>query len=278
MGNRVIMAESKEDFLTHLNYVKCLRKIADGLNITPNLRVTQRFQANKLLAKKRTLVKLIKKSLDAEFKEICQNRDFSEVCVPWIAVKSYYLLFNVCLIIGYLMEADDSYFNSSHEKILNDMKIRIRNKTIAFNRRTLNKVYCAWDVFKWRFPRGYNIRLSRISLEDRYRQLLKKLVMYKIEDFQRRKRIKNWKAKTAQEKRDKELRSSDMNICDFFYWYRIKANYRDLEFLDKNITCQQFYDFYDNYYRLTMNFYGAFKNLINDLAKNALKVETYIDF
>jgi len=272
------MAEFKEDFITHLNYVTCLRKISDGLKVSCNLRLNHQIERSALLAKKRTLIRLIKRNLDAEFKEICRNHDFAEVCVPWIAVKSYYLLFNLFLILGYFLGNGNSYFKLSHEKILRDMKLRLRNKDLVFDKGVLNKVYNTWDVYKFKFPAGYNIRLSRAILKDRYHQLLKKLALYKIEDLQRRKNIKDWRTKLAREKRDKYLKSNDTNVCDFFYWYRIKANYRDLEFLDKDISCEQYCDFYENYYHLTANFYSAFKDLVNNMAKHKLTTGVYINF
>jgi hypothetical protein len=272
------MAEPKADFITHLNYVTCLRELSDGLTVKYQLKSIGSIKLNKLLTNKHTLIKLIKRSFDVEFAEICKNHDFAEVCVPWIAVKSYYLLFNTCLIIGHLLNTNDSYFKSSHEKVLRDIKTQLRSKKLKFNRRILNKVYNAWDVFKFSFPSGYNIKLISANTKTRYKQLLKKLVIYKIEDFQRREKINNWRTKKARDKRNRYLKSSDINVCDFFYWYRIKANYRDLEFLDKEITCEQFYDFYDNYYRLTMNFYDAFKNLINDLMSDSLGQKRFIDF
>ena len=58
-----------------------------------------------------------------------------------------------------------------------------------------------------------------------------------------------------------------MNLCEFFYWYRIKANYRDLEFLNKDISGYKFSEFYRNYFELTLTFFNTFKNLINALAK-----------
>ncbi len=62
-------------------------------------------------------------------------------------------------------------------------------------------------------------------------------------------------------------------MCEFFYWYRIKSNYRDLEFLDKDIDDKQFRNFYKNYFELTISFYEALKKLINVLSKIRLDKE-----
>ncbi len=55
------------------------------------------------------------------------------------------------------------------------------------------------------------------------------------------------------------LENNTVSIYEFFYWYRIKSNYRDLEFLDKDIDDRQFRDFYKNYFELTVSFYEALK-------------------
>jgi len=62
-------------------------------------------------------------------------------------------------------------------------------------------------------------------------------------------------------------------MYEFFYWYRIKSNYRDLEFLDKDIDDGQFKDFYKNYFKLTISFYEALKKMINNLSKMRLSKE-----
>jgi len=120
---------------------------------------------------------------------------------------------------------------------------------------------------------GANLRLVNIDLNERIVQILKKLIDYKIEDFQRKEGIKNFRSKKNREKKKELLDKDTVNIFEFFYWYRIKSNYRDLEFLDKDISDRQFNDFYKNYFELTSKFYTALKYLINDLSKKRLNKE-----
>lgn len=278
MGFKIVKSINYEsqyppDFMTHLNYVSCLNKISDGLSIGYNMNFKKRLKHDNQLDKKLTLIELTRKNLEEEYKIISANPDYAEVCVPWVSVKAYYLLFNLLLIIKYLLSGDIASFISSHDRMLKDFKEYIKKKTLCFNKDLVNHVHKAKDIQKIRFASGYNVKLTDVDLEKRFQQILKKLLAYKIEDFQRKSKIVNFRKKKSKEERDSFIDASDINICEFFYLYRIKANYRDLEFLDKNIGSNQFKDFYENYYGLTMNFYKALKDLINELSIKRLGKE-----
>ena len=261
------------DFVTHLNYVSCFNKISEGLSINCNINFKKRLKHDNQLAKKLTLIELTRKNLEEEYKVILANPDYAEICVPWVSVKAYYLIFNLLLIIKYLLSGDSTSFISSHDRMLKDLKEYIKKKTLCFNKDLINGIHEARDIQKIRFVSGCNVKITDVDLNQRFQQVLKKLLAYKIEDFQRKHKITNFRKKKSKEERDKFIAASDINICEFFYWYRVKANYRDLEFLDKNIGANQFKDFYENYYRLTTNFYKALENLINELSRRRLEKE-----
>lgn len=261
------------DFITHLNYVSCLNEISKGLGINCNINFKKRVKHDNQLVKKLTLIELTRKNIEEEYKVILANPDYAEICVPWIAVKAYYLLFNLLLILKYLLNGDNTSFISSHERMLKDFKEYIKKKALCFNKDLINGVYEARDIQKIRFVSGCNVKTTDVDLNQRFQQVLKKLLAYKIEDFQRKNKIANFRKKKDKEERDKFIDSTNINICEFFYWYRVKANYRDLEFLDKNIGSNQFKDFYENYFGLTMNFYRALKKLINEVSGKRLGKE-----
>jgi len=85
---------------------------------------------------------------------------------------------------------------------------------------------------------------------------------YSVEEFKRKEKIRTLNCKKGRDFLDKV----SINICEFFYWYRIKSNYRDLEFLDKGINDSLFLDFYQNYFELTKNFCNAYARLVNELS------------
>jgi len=262
------------DFMTHFNYVECLKTISNGLSVECKLDIKNKIQnGNTNLKKKVNLIKLIKRNLDEEYKTIKQNPAFAEVCVPWIAVKSYYLMFNLLVVLEYLISAQESSFNVSHDGLLKKFKSRLENQEIVFNKKVFNTNFQCSKIINLKVKSGSNLKIVGVDLKERVLQVFKKLISYKIEDFQRKEKFKNFRSKKAREARKKFLEDSSVNMCEFFYWYRIKSNYRDLEFLDKDIDNRQFTDFYKNYFELTLSFYELLKKMINTLSKTRLAKE-----
>jgi len=262
------------DFMTHFNYVECLKTISDGLNVECKLDIQNKIQnENHTLKKKINLIKLIKRNLDEEYKIIKQNPAFAEICVPWIAVKSYYLIFNLLVVLEYLISTQESSFNSTHDGLLKKLKNRLEKREMVFNKKIFNINFQCSRMVNLKVKSGSNLKIVGVNLEERVLQVIKKLISYKIEDFQRKEKFKNFRPKRAREKRKEFLEKNSVNMCEFFYWYRIKSNYRDLEFLDKDIDDRQFRDFYKNYFELTNSFYEALKKMINSLSKTRLGKE-----
>lgn len=151
--------------------------------------------------------------------------------------------------------------------MLRKFKERIERGEISFNKDIFNNNFQCSKIINLRVKSGANIKIIGFDLTERAVQVLKKLVYYKLEDFQREERIKNFRSKKNRQKKKEFLENNTVNIYEFFYWYRIKANYRDLEFLNKDISSYKFSDFYRNYFELTFTFFSVLKKLINDLAK-----------
>lgn len=258
--------ENLANFKTHLHYISCLNELTKGLTIKYKNNLKKELLESENLFKKIRLIKLIKRNLEEEYKLILKNPGFAEICSPWIAVKSYYLFFNLLLILEYLTSGSDRSFFSSHSGILENLKRDIKNKKLEFNKIQLNKIYQGRSALKWKASPYANLKTVNLNIQERFFQIIKKLMLYHKEDFKRMKKLKTLNCKIGKDFLDK----SNVNICEFFYWYRIKSNYRDLEFLDKDIGDDKFTKFYKNYFELTFNFYKAFQVLINKLSKTRL--------
>lgn len=251
------------DFVTHSNYVNLLRILSKNLSVKSNLKIKNKIPESEILARKIRLIRLTVQSIKAEYEIILKNPDYAEVCVSWISVKSYYLVFNLLLILRYLITCDEGSFNCSHGDILRTLKDYIKREELSFNVPEFNKIYTGRSILKWKAKPYANIKIIDPDLKERFFQVIKKLMKYSVEEFKRKKKIKTLNSKKGKEFLDQ----STINICEFFYWYRIKANYRDLEFLDKDFKDSSLKDYYCDYYFLVTSFYGAFKNLINNLSR-----------
>ena len=278
ISNKEYEKEHPPDFTTHFNYVVCLNAVSNKLAAESKSNIKNKIKESKFIHKKLNLIKLIKKNLEEEAKIIEQNIAFAEVCVPWVAVKAYYLIFNLSLVLDFLISGQESSFRSSHEGLLEKFKGRISKGEIIFNNAIFNNNFQCSQIVDSKVKPGANLKILNVDLNERVMQILKKLIKYKLEDFQRKEKINNFRHKNNRQKRDIFLKNNTINLYEFFYWYRIKSNYRDLEFLDKDIKDTQFSDFYKNYFELTDKFYLVLKELINGTSKIRLNKEILQDY
>jgi hypothetical protein len=216
---------------------------------------------SRLVGKKRILINLTKRNIDGELSQVNQYIDYSQICISWIPVKSYYLFFNLLIIFLYLITDDESWLTEDHKKVHLKLKDLIRDGSITFSVPSFNTIYIPSRILSWRIPSGSNVVVNNPNYQVLERQLIKKMFTYCGEDYKRTKRIKSLRGQVRQN----FLSSAVVNLCEFFYWYRLKANYRDMEFVNSNVSIAEFHTFYTEYYMLTNNFYEAFKAGINRL-------------
>jgi len=254
-------------FITHLNYIKCFKKISENLNLECKKLDKSNKKLNKKLLNKVSLIRLIKKSLDEEFKACKENKDFAEVFSIWIPVKSYYLIFNMLLVLDYLISPENNKdFNISHKSLILKIKELIRKSELIFNKSYFNHLYTHQEVKDLKFDKGENLKEEQ-NIEKLTKCLVKKLIAYKVEEFRRNEKISSLKKKKDKLKIEAYLSKELTNLFELFYLLRIKTNYRDLDFLEEDVGSIQFYSYFENYYLATINFYKALKNPINDLSK-----------
>jgi len=254
-------------FMTHLNYVKCFKVLSENLNVEANRFDKSKNKETKKLTNKIILIRLIKKSLDEEYKECQENKDFAEVTSIWVPVKAYYLIFNMFLVLYHLISPQNNKdFNISHKGLIKRIKELIRKSELIFDKPHFNHLYTYEEVKDVKFEKGENLKKEQ-NIEKLTKCLIKKLFEYKLEEFKRENKIKNLRRKKDRKEVNNYLSIEFINLVEFFYWYRIKANYRDLNFLKEDVGPNQFYSYFENYYLATINFYEALKKLINELSQ-----------
>ena len=212
------------DFSTHLNYVSYMNTLSKNVNLSCNLSIKNRIKESKILKKKINLLKLTLNSIKGEYQTIQKNPDYAEVCVSWISVKSYYLIFNLMLILNYLIAGQEISFDSTHKELIRKFKECIKREEFSFNKRIFNTSFKCSKIMNFKIKQGANIKILNIDSAERLIQILKKIVKYKFEDFQRKEKIKNFRSKKNKQKKKEFLKNNTVNIWEFFYWYRIKAN------------------------------------------------------
>lgn len=265
--------ENPPDFNTHANYVEFL----NGLSKDMSMEFSQSFKnkiknPSRILRQKIKLIRFTLESIKQEYKTILESNEFAVVCCSWIPVKSYYVIFNTFLILKYLITCDEKAFSSTHSEINDYLKGCIDLKEIKFNKDCFNKVYKRDEIekiYNWKSSPGQSLKKLFFEEDDRMKHILKKIISYKIRDFKRLKNI----SRLAGKYKSEFLSTAKINFSDFFYCYRIKANYSGMDFLDKDISDSKFKDFYKDYIFFTLHYFKCLKGGINKLALIRLEKE-----
>lgn len=251
------------EFITHANYLEYLRKTSENIKLIINTSINKRIREDKKLNQKIFLINLTVDNLKEEFKYTSKYQEYAVVCVSWIPVKSYYVIFNLLVIFEHLLTGDSSYLSTTHKGALSFLKKLISKGILEFEPQEFSNIHDVREIEAWKIPQHESIKTTNADPRIRYKQVIKKLSNYQKEEYKRQNKISRLVGKEL----EKFKNTSSTNLCEFFYWYRIKANYRDMEFIDKGVPAQEFKEFYGNYYYLTLNFYKALKIVINNLAK-----------
>ena len=262
--------DTPPEFITHKNYVECLSDLSTGLKLKYRNRIQKKAIDLQGVRKKLTLIKLTKQSIDSERKIIITNSDYAQVCVSWISVKSYYLLYNLMLVLKYLISCQTQSLNTPHNQLLNEFIDCLKTSELVFSEDKFNKVMDANQILTTKVESGANMKIISYDVATRVTQILKILCKYDLEEFRRKEKIASLRKKIDKSKYNAYKSGLEISLISFFYWYRIKANYRDLEFIDgvpEGIDLAQYYLYY---HKLTCDFYEAFKELINSIAAKRL--------
>lgn len=256
-----------KDFTTHNNYIRLLNQVCRGISISHNIAFTDKLFRTKAFDKKLHLAKLSFENIRGEYKIIEQSEDYAELCVSWLPVKSYYLIYNLFCLTKYLISGDVADLTCSHNKAQSFFKNALSNGSLSTSSTVVNRSFTCQEILSYKVKAGANLVLRNPNSTDRFYQLLKKLLTYKLDEFKRNKGIKDFRG-NRNRYYQKFISENTVNAVEFFYLYRIKSNYRDLEFISGDLTTEDYKDFYTSFFETTMSFYDAFRNLINGLARS----------
>lgn len=248
-------------FRTHLNYVKCLEHLLSDSTLTSRPLGKSKIDHGKY-NQFRKLYKITLKSIEKDIELAKEDISFAIIAAPWFPVKCYYALYYLESILIHLVNGNTTGFTKGgHKGVRKAIGILLENKTIAFTQKDLSAVYALKQVgmFPPILP-GRNARSTYWAEAVCINSVLKKMMEYKLHDAP----IK-WNLRTKKGKDEKELflTREKLTIVDFFYWYRIKANYRDLDYIDfeSGVSEEQVFEY-------IMCYYNAFDKYRNQLVEN----------
>lgn len=240
---------AKASFRTHLNYIKCLEKLFVGSTLsvsrtgTPTKRTVEitRFQK---------LYKVTLKSITKDIELAREDSAFAVIAAPWFPVKCYYALYYLESVLTHLLDGSVQGFGKGgHAGIRKKIYSLVDTGAIVFSSAELNRVYGLTQIRALPvINAGQNARSDYWKKNDCINSVARKLMDYKLHDA---KLGRKWNLYTKKDREEKKLfvGAERLMISDFFFWYRIKANYRDLDYIDfeNGITKSEVLEYIETY-------------------------------
>lgn len=249
----------REAYDTHFHYIECLCNLMNGVTIryTGSLKKA----ATPDVDTKKNLIELTKKSLNDERKIVKIDQDYSYASTSWLPIKSYYLLFSILVTIEYIFKIQKSIYRLGHVACVDEFTRKLKFGEIIFSEPLLNQVFDQ-SILKFKVKSGANLS-RKTSKSEMYKMALRKISMYKLEDWKQKNNI-NLRKKSNKLKYQNYVKSLNISIFDFAYYMRIRANYRDFAFID-NVTTNDTASYFKYYFGFTVYLLKALEGLRKDL-------------
>ncbi len=244
------LGSSKASFRTHLNYIKCMGKLISNSSLSASL-VGTPARRNVDINRFRKLDKVTRQSIKKDIELARQDSAFAVIAAPWFPVKCYYSLYYLESILVHLIDGTVSGFGKGgHAGVRKRIYSLIDAGKLSLGTTELNHVYGLTEIQA--FPAispGLNARYDYWRKTECPNSVAKKIMDYKLHDA---KLGRKWNLHTNRGRTEQRqfIANERLMLLDFFYWYRIKANYRDLDYIDfeNGITELEVLEYIEAYY------------------------------
>ncbi len=199
---------------------------------------------------------------------INEDPAFAVIAAPWFPVKCYYALYYLESILMHLVDGStDGFGKGGHANVRKKFIRLIGLGTISFSDPHLSTVYTLGAIQTLpTIAAGQNTRANFWQAQDCTNSITKKLMEYKLHD-----QGKGWNLRTKKDRDSKKqfIAKESLTLTDLFYWYRIKANYRDLDYIDyeSGITEQEVLEYMSDYHAAFDRYRGLLMSVIDPRLK-----------
>lgn len=257
-------------FKTHLNYIKCMTRLTDGIILNTHVSATSPLSSSKI-TRFETLSRITKTSINGEKTACDKERAYAQIASPWIPVKCYYYLYYLESVFLFLLNGSEIGFTpGGHIGVKQSILTLLHNGTITLSgthAASLSKVVDWATADRFRTVPGSTIGSTYHITPACDDSLRGKVAEYIELDWKHKNRILNYQTKAARTKKEAELMLKEFCLLDYFYWMRIKSNYRDVDFLDfdNNVNENDAYEYLKYYIKATEQYAYALNTVIATL-------------
>jgi len=257
-------------FRTHWNYIKCLNYIFTDLQISVNVS-TSSYLDPEIAIRFERLSQITKLSTLSDLASCRQETTYASVVAPWVPVKCYYRLYYLESIFLYFLSNDRRGFrNGGHtgvrKSLLNELEIG--HISLINSSSSILSEISVWDTASnFNTSSGSNISGCYFMYPDCHKSIRKKMTEYIKIDWMQANRIENFRKLEARRLRDEKLKPKRFSLLDYFYWMRIKANYRDVDFLDfeQDVSSLDSFEYIKEFVETTEKYASALESTITQI-------------
>jgi len=241
--------------------------LTSGLEITTRVVPTATL-ANGKITLFENLARLTQKSIRDEIDVCSKEKEYSQVAAPWIPVKCYYRIYYLESIFIYLLTSSKVGFShGGHAGIRRSVRAEIKSSNIIFSSADFAQNMTLLDTRNHTISSGANLSSSFYSTDECIKSTRKKIGEYVESHFKEQNKIESYRSNANKALRDAFYASTEVNITDFFYWMRIKANYKDVDYLDfdNDITADDAFVYIREYAAAQDMYAFALEQIITEL-------------
>lgn len=258
---------SESIFKTHLNYIRCVSNQYSGLSLTTSLTPTSLLPTTNIVRFKK-LADLTAKSIEIELRASSFEHEYAQIIVGWIPVKCYYRVYYLESILIYLLNGNSIGFSrGGHKGVRKAISILINNNELTFSNVNISTQSTISMIRTHKIASGANLSPNYYLSDDCVHSVRKKICEYQEHDWKDGRNIKTYNTAASRASRDNYYATSTLNLTDFFYWMRIKVNYKDLDFLDfpSAGTSDDAFNYVKSYIDAYQSYSSALENMISHL-------------
>ena len=257
-------------YRTHLNYIKCVEAQFASLSLSTPLASTVRLTSSNI-DRFQKLADLTKQSIDNEMHACSIAHEYAQIIVTWLPVKCYYRLYYLESILVYLMNTNTTGFTrGGHKGVRKAMSNLINANQLVFSNVEVSTQTTIKMIRAHKITSGANLSANYYMSPDCLNSVRKKISEYQEHDWKDGRGIKKYTTVSSRASRDNFYATNTLNLTDFFYWMRIKVNYKDLDFLDfpAFTATYESYNYATHYFHAYEAYAGALEAMIATLKTN----------
>lgn len=227
-----VRLQRSKEYATHFNYAHCMVGMMHDLSITVPIdktAVINEGESKRFLK----LAKLTEKSIEGEVLSCQSEEDYSQIVAPWIAVKCYYRAYYLESVLIHLVSGtDEVYKNGGHNYVRKIIHSYCKVGYFDSHFKKAEEVVNASVALGHTISAGGNLSAKYYLTDDCVKSVRRKIADYGLEHWKKNSGYKNFRSNKARAALSAYISRSEHSLFDYFYQMRLKANYRDSDFLD----------------------------------------------